>query len=115
PGFVPRDWNEKFTWLEEESLDPRDLCRALPRAFVKKRGTLLEGTPVLGVEQKDSGLVVHTARERIHTSTFVNCCGAWAGEPRLGGLPVEPVKGQMVTVSLGPDRLRCVLRTPDFY
>lgn len=105
----------KFIWLEEQSLDPRDLCRALPAAFVGEKGTLLEGTPVMGIEPSASGIVVHTARERIDAGGFINCCGAWAGEPGVGTLPVEPVKGQMATVALNPDRLRCVLRTPEFY
>ncbi len=113
PGLA--DTGQNLFWLEEESLDPRDLCRALPKAFSAAKGTLLEGNPVLEVQRSGSGIVIRTARERIHASIFVNCCGAWAGEPRLGGVPVEPVKGQMVTVALHPDRLRCVLRTPEFY
>lgn len=106
---------EKFFWLEEQSLDPRDLCKALPAAYLAANGILLEGTPVLGIEKSGTGISVRTAREQIHAGTFVNCCGAWAGEPALSGLPVEPVKGQMVTVALEPQRLRCVLRTPEFY
>ncbi len=113
PGLASTGQN--FVWLGEQSLDPRDLCRALPAAFLAEKGILLEETPVLGTENTGSGIVVTTAREHIHTTTFVNCCGAWAGEPRLGGLPVGPVKGQMVTVALDPGRLRCVLRTPEFY
>lgn len=113
PGLAST--GKKFMWLEEQSLDPRDLCRALPAAFLDGKGILLEGTPVLRVEKSNAGIEVRTARERIQAATFVNCCGAWAGEPRLGGLPVEPVKGQMVTVALDSDRLRCVLRTPEFY
>ncbi|MHB8348373.1 MAG: NAD(P)/FAD-dependent oxidoreductase [Acidiferrobacterales bacterium] len=113
PGFTLTE--EKFFWLEEESLDPRDLCRALPLAFLAEKGILLEGTPVLGVERSASGVVVETARERIHAAMFVNCCGAWAGEMRLGGIPVEPVKGQMVMVALAAERLQCVLRTSNFY
>lgn len=110
-GGEERAW----TWLEEQSLDPRDLCRALPAALVAEKGTILEGTAVLSVERASSGVIVQTAREALHAGTFVNCCGAWAGELRPGGIPVEPVKGQMVTVMLAPERMQCVLRTPDFY
>ncbi len=113
PGLV--DTGENFVWLNEQSLDPRDLCRALPAAFLAEKGTLLEDTPVLAIENSDSGVLVRTAREQIHANSFVNCCGAWAGEPPLGGLPVEPIKGQAVTVALAPERLSCVLRTPEFY
>lgn len=110
--------NEReYTWmgLDEQSLDPRDLCEALPAAFLADQGTILEETAVLGVERASSGVVVETTGERIHAGAFVNCCGAWAGGPRLGGIPVEPVKGQMVAVSLAPERLQCVLRTSRFY
>lgn len=113
PGLV--DTQKKFVWLEEESLDPRDLCRALPAAFLASQGTLLEQTPVLGIEEKNSGVSVLIPGRRIEAATFVNCCGAWAGDRSLGGLPVAPVKGQAVTVALDAHRIRAVLRTPRFY
>lgn len=120
PGLVESD--RRFIRLAEDSLDPRDLCRALPQAFLAAKGTLLEGTAVLAVEVAADGVAVTTAREKIHAAMFINCCGAWAGEPQLGALPsgmdvlpVAPVKGQAVTVRLDPARLGCVLRTPEFY
>lgn len=118
PGF--RGNGREFFWLQEQSLDPRDLCRALPAAFLAAKGILLEETPVRSVEPTASGVIVHTSRGQIHAGKFINCCGAWAGESPLGslppgGLPVEPIKGQMVTVALDAARLRCVLRTPEFY
>ncbi len=115
PGFVYADLKDRFTWLEEQSLDPRDLCRALPAAFLAEKGILLEDAGVHRIEPSASGIVVHTARELIHAGVFINCCGAWAGKSALGSLPIEPVKGQAVTVALDPVRLRCVLRTPEFY
>lgn len=115
PGFAPRDLEEKFLWLEEDSIDPRDLCQALPAAFRQAEGILLEEMAVLNVEPEGSGIVVQTAQEKIHASAFINCCGAWAGETQLGSLPVAPVKGQAATIALKPNRLRCVLRTPEFY
>lgn len=104
-----------FIWLEEDSLDPRDLCRALPAAFQAAGGSLLEGAAVLEIENCGTGILVTTSRDRIQAPNFVNCCGAWAGDPHLGGVPVAPVKGQMATVALAAARLRCVLRTPNFY
>jgi glycine oxidase len=113
PGI--KNNGREFIWLDEQSLDPRDLCEALPAAFLSEKGILLDETPLLRVEQDGSGVSIHTPQERIHAGVLVNCCGAWAGDAQLGGLPVEPVKGQMVTVALEPERLRCVLRTPEFY
>jgi glycine oxidase len=104
-----------FEWLEEDSLDPNDLRDALPAALLAAEGTLLEGTAVLGVESTAHGVLVETQRGRISAGMFVNCCGAWAGEPRLGGLPVVPVKGQMANLRCPPERLRCVVRMPGIY
>ena len=104
-----------WIWLDEESIDPRDLCSALPAAFLAENGTILENSPVISLRKTEFGVAVITAREEIGASVFVNCCGAWAGEPQMGGIPVEPVKGQMAVLGLAPERLQCVLRTPEFY
>lgn len=110
---------QHFFWLEEDSLDPRDLCRALPAAFLAAGGTLLEATSVIAIKPNGDGVTVQTEMGTMPADEFVNCCGAWAGVPHLGGMPggtpVTPVKGQMVTVRMKPERLRCVLRTPEFY
>ena len=105
----------RFEWLDEGSLDPNDLREALPKAFRAAGGMLLEGAEVLGVESMTHGVVVNTPRERISAGMFVNCCGAWAGGPQLGGLPVLPIKGQMTNLRCQSERLRCVVRMPKLY
>jgi glycine oxidase len=115
PGFLPADLNQRFIWLREESIHPRDLCQALPRAVTAAGCALLEEMPVLHVKRVSNGLEIQTPRGKFHTGIFVNCCGAWSGDPRLSGLPVAPVKGQAVTVELAPERLACVLRTLEWY
>lgn len=105
----------RFLILEESSLDPRDLCRALPKAFLAAGGTLIEQAAVLDVQSTADGAVVKTQHDRIAAGLFVNCCGAWAGDGLAHGLPVEPVKGQIVSVRLSRNPLRCVVRTPEVY
>jgi glycine oxidase len=105
---------QKFTWLDEASLDPRNLCAALPLAFVAAGGVLLEDTEMLGVES-DAGVAARTTRGTISAAMFVNCCGAWAGGLGLGRIPVWPVKGQMLNLRCAPERLRCVVRAPGVY
>ncbi len=112
-GLAIRD--QTFALLNEASLDPNDLREALPAAFLAAKGKLLEGTAVLSVEGTAQGVRVQTQRESIAAGIFVNCCGAWAGEPSLGGLPVAPVKGQMMNLSCPPERLSCVVRAPGIY
>jgi glycine oxidase len=106
-----------FEWLEEGSLDPNDLREALPAAFVAAGGTLLEETEMLSVESVTGGVFVKTSRRHVSARMFVNCCGAWAGEPErgLGMLPVVPVKGQMANLRCPPEQLRCVVRAPGIY
>lgn len=113
PGLQPD--GHRFEWLDEGSIDPRDLREALPAAFRAAGGLLQEETTVLGVEGMAGGVVVNTAQARISAGTFVNCCGAWAGGKQLGGMPVEPVKGQLANLYCSPERLRCVVRMPGLY
>ncbi|HVC90805.1 MAG TPA: FAD-dependent oxidoreductase [Acidobacteriaceae bacterium] len=113
PGLDPD--GHSLTWLDEGSLDPNDLREALPTAVRAAGGMLLEGTEVLSIETTVQGVVVVTERERISAGMWVNCCGAWAGQERLGGVPVEPVKGQMANLRCAPELLRCVVRTAGVY
>lgn len=113
PGL--RTGVQAFTWFDEGSLDPQDLCQALPLAFVAAGGLLLEGTEMLAVEDGLGGVAVRTAQGRIDAEMFVNCRGAWAGQNQPGRVPVLPVKGQMLNLCCAPERLRCVVRAPGVY
>lgn len=117
PGMGPDmlEQEGRFFWLQEDSLDPRDLCRALPQAVLAAGATLMENTSVLGVRPADASVSVLGSKGQIEAGMFVNCCGAWAGALHLGAVPVSPVKGQMVTVALAAERLRCVVRMPGTY
>lgn len=104
-----------FVWLDEHSLDPRDLCAALPKAAVAAGITLLEESPVTRARGHASAVEISTPQASWSAAHFINCCGAWAGT--ISALPsIEPVKGQMAAVKLPPHRsLDCVIRTPDLY
>ena len=104
----------RFFSLDEDSLDPRDLARALPKAVRAAGATLLEGTEVQAVKNSGGGVEIETSEGRWTAEKFVHASGAWAA--RLSGLPVSPRKGQMVLVEeRGPERLGVVLRTPEIY
>ena len=113
PGLSPHAGPLEL--LEEDSLDPRDLCVALPLAFVALQGQLLQQTELIRVTEDAAGLAVETSRGILCATHVVDCRGAFAGDCFGERVPVFPVKGQMVNVGLAPDRLRCVLRTPEFY
>jgi glycine oxidase len=111
-----------FCWMEEPSLDPRDLCAALPLAAAAAGVKLQEETEVLGVTSRGDAVEVKTQRGTLSAGAFVNCCGAWAGGVRHSGLErppaaaVEPRKGQMIAVRVPPPRdLPYVLRSQEIY
>lgn len=115
--------DREFLLLEEDSLDPRNLCTALPKAALAAGVELQEQTSVDGVKVESQGVRVHTSGGTVSSGAFLNCCGAWAGNlpgstgelsPELFG--IEPRKGQLVTVQLDEGVcLNGVLRTPETY
>jgi len=109
------DVGRQFCWLEESSLDPRDLCAALPLAALAAGVKLIESTPVSGVQASSHGIEVVTPDNRYFCHAFLNCCGAWAGAI-AGYSVIAPRKGQMVVVQLPPDlHLDFVIRTAELY
>ena len=112
---------QHFLLIEEASLDPRDLCAALPAAAIAAGVRLLEDSPVISMDAESARVVAQTPTTAIAATHFVNCAGAWAESPALGRLPpghprIGPAKGQMTTVRMrGNATLTHVIRTPDIY
>ncbi len=112
---------QHFLLIEESSLDPRDLCVALPLAAIAAGVRLIEDSPVISMDPESARIVVQTPTAAIAGTHFVNCAGAWAESPALGHLPpnhprIAPAKGQMTAVRMrGPETLTHVLRTPEIY
>jgi glycine oxidase len=112
PGIASGGW--KFFLLEEESLSPRDLARALPAAARAAGIALHEGCPVLSVREGHGFVEVVTEEGEWNADTMVYAIGAWT--ERLIGIPATPRKGQMVEVQLpAASQLDVVLRTPEIY
>ena len=104
----------KFFSLDEESLDPRDLARALPKAVRAAGVVLLEDTEVTAASERGGAVEIETGPGRWAAERLIHASGAWAAT--LTGLPIVPRKGQMVVVEdAGPEQLKVVLRTPDVY
>ncbi len=108
-----------FIQIDESSLDPRDLCAALPLAAAAAGVQVREQTPVLRVEAAADQLRVTVGDGELLARHYIHCCGAWSAIPDIAGarIPVEPRKGQILTVLMPADspRLDCVLRTPEVY
>ena len=121
PELRTRDWC--FSRLEEASLDPRDLCAALPVAARAAGVELREHTEVVRLDGHGAASAPGVSAElsdgaRIEADACVVAGGAWTGMMRLGDLPrlpVVPRKGQMIAVTLDQPELKVVLRTPEIY
>ncbi|MGH9588139.1 MAG: NAD(P)/FAD-dependent oxidoreductase, partial [Acidobacteriaceae bacterium] len=85
-----------FFLLEEQSLDPRDIARALPEAAKAAGVVLVEGTSVLRVHSDSELLRIDTTGGEWRADNFINACGAWAAS--LADVPIAPRKGQMLLV-----------------
>lgn len=104
-------------YLKERCVDPRGLLEAAEKA-ARNRGVdfcvdQAAESVVLSGGQADG---VYITKKALRASTVVNCAGAWAGDISPLGLPVRPVKGQMLSLAM-PDKseVRHVVRTPDVY
>jgi glycine oxidase len=107
--------NHHYLLLEEASLDPRDLCAALPLAVRAAGVVLREHERVLSVEADGDEVLLSSDTGAVRADAFVNCCGAWSGtlDPSAG---VAPCKGQMLVIAQpeGPQLTR-VLRSAEVY
>jgi glycine oxidase len=115
PQLIHSD--RRFVLLEENSLDPRTLARALLAAVHATTIDLRTHTPVRLVRSLNQHVQVHTPTSTLHPAVFVDCTGAWAlTSSRLPHLRVTPSKGQMLAVSLPPSfPLHFVVRSPEIY
>ena len=120
PGLAAE--GRSFLWLEEASLDPRDLCVALPLAAAAAGVDLQQEVEVLSVTSQTGSVEVRTQRGTVSAGALVNCCGAWAANiqhldlQRQPAAAVEPWKGQLLRVRLEPPLdLAYVLRSPNVY
>jgi glycine oxidase len=87
---------EGAIWAPDEAqADSRALSRALADAFRRAGGTLVTGTEVTAV----AAGAVTTAAGRHDADAVIVAAGAWSGAL---GLPVSPVKGQMIALAPPP-------------
>ena len=101
-----------FILLEEQSLDPRDLVRALPEAVKAGGVALIEQNKVIAVRPQSNSVRIQTTQGEWDAFNFINACGAWASD--LTDIPISPRKGQILLVE-SPEPLTVTIRTPDVY
>jgi glycine oxidase len=104
-------------FLQEQSVDPRDLVKAAVAAARHRGVDFSSGDHVVGLKvENGKAIEVRTNKTSFSGGIVVNCAGAWAGQIGPHGFPVRPVKGQMLCVVM-PEKnlLRHVIRTPDVY
>jgi len=118
PGLTA-EAREEYLLLEEKSLDPRDICAALPRAAVAAGVEIVEGCDVIRLLSGNNGVETATSQGSFEAEKAVVTTGAWAAElmpPDCERLGLEPRKGHIVTVRLPAGvALPVVIRTPEIY
>jgi glycine oxidase len=109
--------NRPAFYLQERSVDPRDLVFAA-LAAAKRLGVDLSSGEVVREVRLSDGRVngVVTQKTSFLSSNVVNCAGAWSGQIGPYAFPTRPVKGQMLYL-LPPNRglLAHVIRSPQVY
>jgi glycine oxidase len=126
-------------WVERaelESLEPVLAGTPLLGAFLSEQGFMVDtdaylnallhqvrlagaevgfSEPVLSAEEAADRVQVRTATRELQADRVVLCGGAWSGGlPGLPRLPVKPLRGQMVTLSLPGARLQRVISGPTY-
>ena len=106
--------------LDEWSVDPRDLCGALPAASNCTGVVMRENCEWLPSARaaepgSDGNLEIATPRGNLETSALVDCRGAWASAAAY--MPIlRPVKGQALTVAVPPGiSISRTIRAPEIY
>lgn len=107
----------RFALLNEHSLDPRELARALYYAVRSTKIDLRSHVPVRDIRSNSHSIEVHTSSEVLHASRIVDCTGAWGlTQSSPGRVRAIPRKGQMLSVRLPQSLpLHIVVRTADIY
>ncbi len=101
-------------FLEEQSVDPREVMAALLKAAKHRSVEIASGAAVLEVSVEGGRATVRTERTHFSAAAVVNCAGAWAGQIAPLKFPTRPIKGQMLAVA-AHGLLRHVIRAADVY
>jgi glycine oxidase len=113
PAFA--HWTGPVTYLEEHSVDPRNLTAAALQATRHREVDIVSGSAVKEMLLEQGQVAgVSTVKTTYPAAAVVNCAGAWAGLFPLHQFPTRPVKGQMLAVVGGPS-LRHVIRSTEVY
>jgi len=108
---------------DDHAIDPRALTSALAKAASWAGAEIRETAPVTAVQtdgEHVTGVVLEDGA-RVHAGTVVIAAGVWAGRldgiPAAAGVPVQPVKGQILRLHdpAGPGLLTRVIRMGPSY
>jgi glycine oxidase len=104
-------------FLQEASVDPRELMAALLAAARHRGVEVAHGEAATGIEVEGGrATAVTAANTKFAAGAIVNCAGAWAAQVGPVQLPVKPIRGQMLSlIPARRDVLRHVVRSGECY
>jgi glycine oxidase len=117
-GRLSAEVRDAVFFPDEAVVDPRRLTRAAWLCAVKRGAVVRTGTSVLGFRiERGACKGVETDAGPIEAEAVVDAAGAWAAfEGRLPlSLPVQPVRGQIVELSLAGRPLETIVSSDDVY
>lgn len=105
--------------MDDHSVDPRRLARALAAAIERRGGSLVFPAQVTAIDREGPSVAVKGASGQIlqvRAGAVLVAAGSWTSRdiPGFDHLPLRPVKGQVVRVR-GEKLIERVVRTPDVY
>lgn len=102
--------------IDEDSVDPRHLLHALLESALHLGVEVSSGAEVVHVEiENDRAIGAVTTKTRYSAATIVNCAGAWTAQIPPLRIPIQPVKGQMLSLVGKKPPLRHVIHGLDVY
>ena len=101
-------------WLPEvaQTRNPR-LLQAIRAALLQSGAVIHSHCGAVGLESSAGQITSAVAEDRRwEADRYIVAAGAWSADllgPRAAGLPIYPVRGQMLLYRAAPDRLPCIV------
>jgi len=103
----------------DRHVNNRNLVQSLVAAAEQKGVQFITRSAVTGFTVEKNRIVsVHFEDRELSSDLVINCAGCWAGlfaPEKQPGIPVRPVRGQIVCLQVNPQKLRHLIHSSSVY